>query len=93
MLAAANIFLKKRPNHTKIKPIGLRTYISYPNTLLLAQPTFINITKINKSYQIVYHFYKLTNYITSAKPKNLNILLVVRRPPFIMLPIKLDNDP
>ena len=87
------MFLDKRPNHTKSEPIGLRACISYPNALLLAQSAFVNITKVNKSYQVVCHSCKLTNCITSAEPKDLNVLLVVRRPPFVMLPVELGNDP
>ena len=74
----------QKPNHIKSEPIGLRTCVSYPNALLLAQPAFVNITKVNKSYQVVCHSCKLTNCITSAEPKDLNVLLVVRRTPFVI---------
>lgn len=93
LLAATNIFLEKRPNHTKFEPIGLRACISYPNALLLTRSAFVKITKVNKSYQVVCHSCKLTNCITSAEPKDLNVLLVVRCPPFVMLPVELGDDP
>ena len=37
----------QKPNHIKSEPIGLRTCVSYPNALLLAQPAFVNITKVS----------------------------------------------
>ncbi|XP_049996119.1 endogenous retrovirus group K member 25 Env polyprotein-like [Alexandromys fortis] len=93
LVAAANMFLEKKPNHTKSEPVGLKACIAYPNALLLAQATFVNISQEGKSYKIVCHSCKLTNCITSAEQKELGTMIIVRRPPFVMLPVDLGNDP
>ncbi|XP_037053515.1 endogenous retrovirus group K member 13-1 Env polyprotein-like [Peromyscus leucopus] len=87
------MMLEKRPNHTQPKAIGLRACISYPNALLLAQSSFVNISQDGNSFRIICSSCKLTNCITSSEPKDLGTVIMVRRPPFVMLPVELGPEP
>lgn len=86
LVAAANMMLEKKPNHTQPEAIGLRACVSYPNALLLAQSSFVNISQNGNSFRIICSSCKLTNCITSSEPKDLGTVIIVRRPPFVMLP-------
>ena len=93
LVAAANMFLEKRPGTSKVFPYEIRACISYPNALLLGHQIHVKISQVGKSYHVNCYSCKLTNCITSAEPKDLNVMLIVRRPPFVMLPVDLEDEP
>lgn len=93
LVSAANMLLEKRPNHTKSEAIGVRACASYPNALLLAQSSFVNISQVGNSFQIQCYSCKLTECVTSAEQKDLGTIIIVRWPPFVMLPVELGTEP
>lgn len=70
LVAAANIFLIKRPNTTKTLAYKIRAYISYPNALLLGQQIHVKISQMGKSFHISCYSYKL---LIILPPLNLKI--------------------
>ncbi|XP_037054157.1 endogenous retrovirus group K member 13-1 Env polyprotein-like isoform X1 [Peromyscus leucopus] len=87
------MMLEKKPNHTQPEAIGLRACVSYPNALLLTQSSFVNISQNGNSFRIICSSCKLTNCITSSERKELGTVILVRRPPFVMLPVELGPEP
>lgn len=62
--------------------------------MLLAQQAFVNISQEpENSYLVTCHSCKLTNCISSAKPKDLDTVIIVRRPPYVLLPVELSEEP
>ncbi|XP_062041268.1 endogenous retrovirus group K member 25 Env polyprotein-like [Lepus europaeus] len=92
LVAATNMLLEKQPNHTVSQPIGVKACVAYPSAILLAQTEAVNITKEGRSYKITCAACKMTNCITSAEPKDFTTILLVRRPPFVLLPVELGRD-
>lgn len=93
LAAAVNVYLEKKPNTTKTVPYGIKACISYPYALFLGQQTHVIINQTGNSYYVQCHFCKLTNCITSSESKDLGVLLIVRRTPFVMLPVDLGDEP
>lgn len=77
----------------KIIPYEIRACIFYPNALLLEKAKNVNITQSGNSYVVAYKECKLTNCLSSAELKDLNVLLIVRHPSFVMFPVDLGNVP
>lgn len=91
--AAANMILEKRPNQTKSEPISVKACVAYPNALLLVPPTgSLNISAERQSYRLLCYQCVLTNCIGSTVQKKYYAMLIVRRPPFIMLPVELGKN-
>lgn len=93
LIAASNMLIEKRPNKTKSEPIGLRACVSYPYAILLGEVGLVNIRQEAASYHVYCHSCKLTNCISSSENKQLKVMLLVQRPPFVMLPVELGDEP
>lgn len=92
MTASANVILQKRPKETVSIPYAVRSCVSYPFAILLGHPMHVNITVVDGSYRIFCHMCRLTNYIDSILDKKLSVIILVKRPPYIMLPVDLMKD-
>lgn len=89
LAASTNVILQKRPNKTVSIPYAVRSCVSYPFTILLGHPIHIDITVIDGSYKIFCHTCRLTNYIDSILDKKLSVMILVKRLPYVMLPVDL----
>lgn len=94
LVAAANMFLEKKPGEKKSLAYGLRACLSYPYAMLLAQQASVNISQEpGNSYSVTCHSCKLTNCISSAESKDLDTVIIVRRPSYVLLPVELGEEP
>lgn len=52
----------------------------------------VDITVVGGSYRIFCHTCRLTNYIDSILDKELSVMILVKRPPYVMLPVDLMEE-
>ncbi|XP_042521557.1 endogenous retrovirus group K member 19 Env polyprotein-like [Dipodomys spectabilis] len=91
--AAANMVLLKKPKANLPESIALRACLSYPYAALIGSEKRINITHIGNSFLIQCYSCRLTNCIDASLDKEFSIVIIVKRPEYVLLPVNLHEDP
>ncbi|XP_052585803.1 endogenous retrovirus group K member 13-1 Env polyprotein-like [Peromyscus californicus insignis] len=92
LVAASGPVSQKRPKETTPSPIAVRACISYPFALLLGSAARVNISALgSNSYHVTCFRCIITNCISPRERQKMQIMMIVKRPPFIMMPVQLHN--
>ncbi|XP_042555352.1 endogenous retrovirus group K member 25 Env polyprotein-like, partial [Dipodomys spectabilis] len=91
--AAANMILLKKPKANLPESIALRACLSYPYAALIGSDKRINITQVGNSFLIQCYSCRLTNCVDASIDKEFSVVIIVKRPEYVMLPVNLHNDP
>ena len=75
----------------KSTPLATYACLSYPFAILLGRSPKVNITHAGNSYLINCTACKLTNCINSGLDKTTAVMILVKRPPYVMLPVDLQH--
>ena len=93
LIVQKNIILQKKPTDRFLVPLTTHACVSYPFAMLLGSNSQVNITYVGNSYFINCTACKLTNCIDSVVAKQYPVMILVKRPPYVMLPVDLQQDP
>ena len=86
------MILQKKPTDKAPIPLATHACVSYPFAKLLGSRPQVNITHTGNSYFINCTAYKLTNCINSGMDKQYPVMILVKRPPYVMLPVDLQQN-
>lgn len=81
----------KKPGATDYEVVSVSACVTYPYTILVGLPQLIHIDKVDSVFNLRCTSYKLTNCIDSTVSGS--VILIVRRPPYILLPVDLGDEP
>lgn len=89
LAASANMILQKRPKRKNSVPLATRACVAYPFALLMGYTSQINITHVENSYKIHCVACRVTNCIDSSLDKHIAVMILVKIPAYVMLPVDL----
>lgn len=83
--------MKKPQEPTRI-PKAIRSCLGYPYSILVGRPADLKITKLKQSYKVHCSSCILTNCIDHKLAESYPLILILRRPSYVMLPVDLKDD-
>jgi hypothetical protein len=89
MLSSETMFLAIQAN----SPIAMKACVPYPYAILLDNFDRVKITNLNKSFHIHCNSYQLTNHVDPNLDKESAVMILLKRPAYVFLPVELGNDP
>lgn len=91
LIAASEKISLKRPLKEDYETISASACVSYPHALLVGLPQLVTIDKIDHTFTVKCTSCMLTNCIDSSASGS--VILIVKRPPYVLLPVDLGNEP
>jgi hypothetical protein len=71
----------------------VKACVPYPYAILLKSPDRVKITNLGKSFYIQCNSCQLTNCVKPNLDKESAIMILPKRPRYVLLPVELGNDP
>lgn len=91
LVASSEKLLLKKPGAADYDAVSVSACVTYPYTILVGLPQLIDIDKVGSIFNIKCTSCKLTNCIDSTVSGS--VILIVRRPPYVLLPVDLGDEP
>lgn len=93
LAAAADMILWTKPKATHPEPIGARACVGYPFGILMAKRSLFSVRPISSnSYHIKCLQCVLTNCMENDFKKEFDVMLLVKRPAYVMMPVDLKQE-
>lgn len=93
LAAASDVILHKKPKATKPLPIAATACVGYPYGILMGHHRFVKITRTaTNSFHISCTACMLTNCISNDLDKAFTVMILVKRPAYVLLPVDITGE-
>jgi hypothetical protein len=87
------IFFLKKPKAQANSPIVVKACGPYPYAILLGSFDRVKITNLGKSFHMHCNSCQLTNCVDPNLDKESTVMILLKRPAYVLLPVDLGSDP
>ena len=86
-------FFLNKPKAQTNSPLAVKACVPYLYAMLLGNFDRVKITNLGKSFYIQCYSCQLTNSVEPNLDKDSAIMILLKRPGYVLLPVELGNDP
>ena len=83
-ISSETLFLAIQANSA----IAMKACVPYPYAILLDNFDRVKITNLNKSFHIHCNSYQLTNHVDPNLDKESAVMILLKRPAYVLLPVR-----